>query len=130
MALNEPCLEWDGCVNDNGYGVSYFQGKTMSVHRRAWIQEHGFIPAGMQVLHRCDNRRCYLVAHLFLGTQADNMADMVMKGRSKTQRLTADEVRAIRAAPGLMADIAEAFGIDASSVSKIKSRKAWRFLAE
>jgi hypothetical protein len=50
-------------------------------HRIAYELECGPVPEGMFVLHRCDNPPCVRVSHLFLGTRADNLADMRAKGR-------------------------------------------------
>ncbi len=50
-------------------------------HRAAWEVTHWPIPDGLFVLHRCDNPPCCDPEHLFLGTDADNTADKVAKGR-------------------------------------------------
>lgn len=55
-------------------------------HRLAWELANGPVPAGQFVLHRCDNPPCARPDHLFLGTAADNTADMRSKGRGGWQR--------------------------------------------
>jgi hypothetical protein len=79
------CMEWTGPVNNKGYGQLWVDGRRVGAHRHAreLTDDNGPIPEGMQVLYRCDNRRCTRGDHLFLGTNPDNMADMVAKGRSK-----------------------------------------------
>jgi HNH endonuclease len=79
-----PCKEWDGPRNPNGYGTLSVNGTRWFAHRWAWVQRYGSIPAGMQVLHRCDNPPCCEPLHLFLGTQSDNIRDMYSKGRGLT----------------------------------------------
>ena len=76
-----PCKVWIGRVNHDGYGLRYYKGSDRRVHRVAWQEANGPIPPGMCVLHRCDNRPCYALDHLWLGTQQDNLADMRAKGR-------------------------------------------------
>jgi hypothetical protein len=83
-----PCLEWTGGTVKGGYGRTRRGGKAVLIHRWAWEQEHGPIPPGMKVLHHCDNPPCYEVEHLFLGTQRDNVQDMVSKGRHRATRIT------------------------------------------
>ena len=76
------CIEWTGRCNDGGYGT---WGRKLA-HRLAWVEANGPIPAGMCVLHACDNPPCINVDHLWLGTQADNAADRESKGRGNSLR--------------------------------------------
>jgi hypothetical protein len=63
-----------------------FRRTSTTAHRIAYREWVGPIPKGNLVLHRCDNRVCVNPAHLFLGTQRDNIRDMVKKGRDKFNR--------------------------------------------
>jgi hypothetical protein len=85
MTFDTPCQEWNGPISSLGYGRVFLttngRRTTTTAHRAAWIGKHGPIPEGMNVCHRCDNRKCVNVDHLFLGTQMDNMKDMQAKGR-------------------------------------------------
>ncbi len=82
----DGCWPWIGSLSTEGYGKYGAGGQ--GAHRRAWMLAYGPIPQGMSVLHHCDNRPCCKPTDLFLGTQADNMADMLAKGRSHEQRKT------------------------------------------
>jgi len=76
------CWLWTGRkLPPFGYGQITSNGKTLLVHRVAHEQLIGPIPQGLNVLHRCDRAACWNPAHLFTGTHADNVADMVAKGR-------------------------------------------------
>ena len=78
--MTTPCLEWQAGRNSDGYGNFCLDGKMEKAHRVAWFLAHGRwpVPCG---LHKCDNRRCVREEHLFEGTDADNVADMIAKGR-------------------------------------------------
>ncbi|MEQ6899281.1 HNH endonuclease signature motif containing protein [Microbacterium sp. KR10-403] len=82
------CLEWQRTRNEDGYGSIYVNGVTTLTHRFAWEIENGPIPDGLNILHRCDNPPCCDPSHLFLGTQAENVDDMVSKRRHMNNRRT------------------------------------------
>jgi len=77
----EGCWTWMAGRTPFGYGKVAFYRCNLMTHRVAWGLVNGQIPEGMCVLHHCDNPSCVRPEHLFLGTLADNNADMVRKGR-------------------------------------------------
>lgn len=83
----DACWEWKSAKNSTGYGLHGIKidgkGRCFLAHRVAWVLRNGQIPAGMCVCHRCDNPSCVNPAHLFLGTNLDNVRDMDSKGRRK-----------------------------------------------
>jgi HNH endonuclease len=140
------CWLWLGARTGNhGYGsVGIERGKTTTTaHRIAWQLEHGTDPGAMHVLHKCDNKLCVRPAHLFIGTQAENIADMMAKGRYVSApkprgsaqwqaKLTEDDVldiRSVHAFGGSCADIASAYGMTPQNVRAVVSRKTWRHVA-
>ena len=135
------CWLWRGPVSQRGYGTTRLtsQGKRLlHVHRLMWTLSVGTIPQGLHVLHHCDNRICVNPAHLFLGTNQDNIADKRRKGRGARGtaighgKLTEQQVYAIRALQGTMTQgtIGAMFGVSHALVSDIHRRKAWGWLPE
>lgn len=74
------CLLWTGGKN-RGYGRASFGGRMTYIHVWVWQQVNGPVPPGLELRHTCDNPACIAIGHLMLGTHADNMADMVERGR-------------------------------------------------
>jgi HNH endonuclease len=75
------CCLWMAGKGEAGYGYFKAGGKGLRANRVAWTIAHGPIPDGLGVFHHCDVPACCRVDHLWVGTSADNNADMVAKGR-------------------------------------------------
>lgn len=135
------CWIWMLSKDRQGYGrigrraPGISSAKVVSAHRESYEAFVGLIPDGICVLHRCDVPPCCNPAHLFLGTQEDNMMDRDRKGRQASGirvgsvKLTEDQVMEIRCA--LLAGwsqtkIAKDFEINQSGVSRINTGRNWR----
>ena len=127
----------------NRYGQVMIGGGTrisMPNHRAAWVVYRGPIPKGMCVLHTCDTPSCINPSHLFLGSQADNVRDMIAKGRSPDRKgekgsaayLTAEQVLEIRflwdAGLHTQRQISERCGVNVSNVKSIIYRHSWKHI--
>ena len=132
------CWPWTRTIDSGGYGVASRNSKTDKAHRVAWeIANRESVPSNLKVLHTCDNRHCCNPKHLFIGTQQDNMDDMVNKGRSADKRgtnngrakLTEDDIREIRSLfeQGHLSQqkIESLFNVSQMTVSYIIRRKLW-----
>jgi hypothetical protein len=130
----EGCIEDDHACDGWGYPVVKIGGRQWRVNRLVWFMWHGPIPEGMLVLHRCDNRKCRNIDHLFLGTHQDNMDDMVAKGRQArgsrqgSSKLTEHDVLAIRISPIGTRRLAKHLGVSRTTVQKVRQGKTWGWL--
>lgn len=131
------CWIWTGGKFASGYGVIYAGKKTIKAHRMSWMIHNGSISDEQCVLHKCDNKLCVNPNHLFLGTAADNVLDMVNKDRHSKginhghAKVTEEIVREIRARyrwrdPTRNSyTLAQEYGIGQYAVMCILNRKTW-----
>lgn len=88
VAKSDDCWIWVGARDDvNGYGIFLWENrKTRRAHRLAWEDERGPIPTGLMLCHRCNTPPCVRTNHMYLGTQKDNMRDLVLLGHYNAQK--------------------------------------------
>lgn len=134
-AAPSGCWEWQGSKDKKGYGRININKRPVLTHRFAWELENGPIPDGKDVLHSCDNPCCVNPSHLFLGTNDDNIADKVDKGRQERgsghhrAKLTENQVIEIRRRYALgnisHSQLAAEYGVCRMAVTDIISRRNW-----
>lgn len=127
--LTYKCDEWDGTLDKDGYGLTYLDGKQMGAHRAIWILEVGPVPEGLMVLHRCHNRKCCEITHLYVGDHAQNMRDRAASGRNRSgrDRLTPELVAKIRelCAKKPQRWVASALRLPKSVIGDVMSGRCW-----
>lgn len=152
------CWTWIGCKNPLGYGqigAGGKRGKHLWAHRVSYELAKGPIPAGLLVLHLCDNPPCVNPAHLCVGDQKENMAQMCERGRytprvlpsgdshplrrnpglaargelNGTARLTDEAVREIRRSSDSQRALARRFGVSRRAIVFVKHGTTWKHVA-
>jgi hypothetical protein len=133
---SNECWLWRAGCSPNGYGrinLGTHEGVELA-HRLAWTLMRGPIPTGLSVCHHCDNPPCVNPAHLFLGTRADNLADMKQKERHArgermgSAKLTEMDVRAIWNLLGrgvTHSTIASMYDVSNSTITNINTGTTW-----
>lgn len=154
--METPCWVWTAYKNKHGYGGLVIRQRSLKAHRVSWYIAYGEPSIATPfVLHRCDNPPCCNPSHLFVGTNADNMDDMVKKGRVGTlfgddnasrrfpesrprgevvhsAILTSEEVTSMRSAykaGGVtITQLGKMFGLSRAASGKIINGNTWKHL--
>lgn len=140
FAKASGCWNWNGANESKrgGYGLFWMLDDHRRASRVAYEIYVGPIPAGLHVLHKCDNPPCVNPDHLFVGTPLDNARDCSAKGRRRNvpsvgeknglARLTNEQARQIKTALTSGAKgrlLAKMFSVSESIISDIKRGKTW-----
>jgi len=134
------CWNWQRAkFDERGYGSAVFNGKQWRAHRLAYKLKFGDFNLSLKVCHRCDNPSCVNPAHLFLGTDGDNIRDCVKKGRwnpsrgqlNGSSKLNESDILKIRESKGVVScrKLAKMFGVCFQTVIRIQQKKSWAHLA-
>lgn len=144
--VHGKCWKWLGATYPTGRGYIDVSGKRLYAYVLSWlIHSRSPIPTGVKVCHKCDNPNCVNPGHLWLGTQAENLADCRNKGRANNKargrkgtehhkcRLTDEEALFIRKhnVPGKRGntkELATRFQITTTHVRQIARGDQWLHL--
>jgi hypothetical protein len=145
-----PCWMWTGCHVQSGHGQLWVDGKMRSATHVALQLAGTPVPAGLFACHHCDNPPCVNTAHLFIGTAADNSADMSRKNRNRkgndhpfhlhpelvkrgeevggARLCTADvvEIRRLRGRGHSLKQIGRMYDVSWTTIRSIDQGKTWR----
>lgn len=131
------CWLWTGPICGKGYGIMRARDiRQVRAHRVSWVLHVSEIPEGLNVLHKCDVRCCVNPDHLFVGTQRDNVHDMMAKKRNRQpfgesayqHKLTEDDVMMIRGSPKSCEYWAKHFGMNPGTIRRAKLGHKWKHL--
>jgi len=129
------CWLWTGTVRDKkGYGGLTVDGLTQRAHRVNYKLFRGRIRHGLHVCHRCNIKACVNPDHLYLGTNAQNMADAARDGlrphgeSHPRTSLTEEDVRAIRNSPMGCVRLARIYNMTKVGIMGIRRRRTWKHI--
>lgn len=132
VAEESGCIRFTGHLDGEGYGRIMVARVKYMAHRLSYSLNNGPIPDGYVVRHKCDNPSCINPEHLEVGTQADNIADKVSRGRQARGSgvgraiLTEESVREIRSSPLKVSELSTLYGVSVVSIRNILRRKTWQ----
>lgn len=137
----DECWIWRGALGGKkrrtgvGYGKFTVAGKQYDAHRVSYELHTGTkIPPGMHIRHSCDNPLCVNPRHLSIGTNADNVGDMVSRmrqtygERNPRAVLTDQDVLDIRASTEPTSVLMARYGVTQTCIDGVRARRSWKHL--
>lgn len=134
----DGCWIWTANRRPTGYGIISLNGRYIqATHASILIHTGDLPPKGLFVCHTCDNPRCVRPDHLFVGTPAENTADMARKGRGwvpageqcSYAKLTENDVVFIRNSESAHSTLAARFGVSIRTIRAVRLRLNWKHVA-
>ena len=138
VTTESGCIEWTGFINAGGYGIIYRWPNYDFVHRVSARLILGESLPGQEVMHLCDNRKCFNPDHLRWGTRQENVTDMHNKGRANMRALKGEEnpkarftweqvrgIRKMREEGHSYTVIAKQYGGSPATIAQITTYKTW-----
>jgi hypothetical protein len=131
------CWNWTGTINKFGYGIITHKYYLYFVHRLAYVKHFGSVPENMFVLHKCDNRKCINPEHLFIGTNRDNVDDMLNKerqprGETKHNSILLERdillIRKMKQEGETLKDISKYFNVSEGAIYDVIARRTWKHI--
>lgn len=125
------CINWTSHRSREGYAMLNYKGASRKVSRLVLKLNGTKLPKHLHALHRCDNPACVNFDHLFVGSDADNVADMWAKGRGlhgeqvTTSKLSERDVRKIKKSTERVIVLAERYGVRFQQIYRIKNGERW-----
>lgn len=136
----DGCWIWRGATKSGRfpYGKVHRRKKEELAHRLSYEMEYGEFDKSLFVCHKCDNPRCVRPDHLFLGTNADNMADMKSKGRGRTVIRRGEDATSVKITEAQAREIvrlhssgthlgllSQQFGLSKAEICRIGTGQRW-----
>lgn len=127
------CWTWVGPKDAKGYGLFWLKGSSKRAHRVSIEMHLGVSAVGTTILHSCDNPSCVNPDHLSIGTQADNVRDMHIKGRAASRtgslngasKLTEADVMQIRSSHEGNTSLGRQYGVSKTTIMRVRKGLSW-----
>jgi len=142
----DECWPWKQSLNISGYGNVYYRGWKTNAHRVAYFLTFGEVDKLKVICHRCDNPACCNPAHLWEGTQGENVRDCNLKGRGKgkfsdcsganhprySAKLTSKDVEEARdlywSKQMSQTQLGKKYGVHSATISRIVRGESWNHI--